>query len=207
MQPGGLCIFGGGDMSIKLTATFFIWNPTTVLPDVGKFVVYESYYGTLIPLYIDKPIDEWGDTVAKWAYLPIEETKEEDTHDNEIERQLDEIKDAVHRLECNFRVNDVHMDRANNKLKSYLNEQYEKHTDECGSGSSYVKIKTSRDDTPESSVSGPEGEVSVDDLRDKLCKVLRRLKDEGKEKELAEYLMGIKEEILERERQKFRENE
>ena len=169
---------------------------------------------TIVPLYIDEPVDEWGHNIVKWAYLPIEETKEEDTHDNEIERQLDEIKDAIHRLECAFRVNDVHMDRANNKLKSYLNEEYKRHTgewnvlpDECWRGPRYVKIKTSGDDTPKSSVSGPEGEVSVDDLRDKLCKVLRRLKDEGKEKELAEYLMGIKKEILEHERQKFREIE
>ena len=201
-------------MSIKLTDTYIEWNPTTVLPDIGKIVIMESYSGYTALLYVDESIDEWGDHVAKWAYLPIEETKEEDTHDSEIERQLDEIKDVVHRLECAFRVNDVHMDRAYNKLKSYLNEQYENHTGEwrvlpyeCWRGPRYVKIKTSGDDTSESSVSGPEGEVSANDLRDKLLKVLRRLKDEGKEREVSEYRMGIKKEILEHERQKFCENE
>lgn len=202
-------------MGIKLTDTYLTWNPTTVLPDIdiGKFVVMESYSGYTALLYIDESIDEWGDHVAKWAYLPIEETKEEDTHDNEIERQLDEIEDAVHRLERTFRINDVHMDRAYNKLKSRLNEQCKKHTegwdvlpDECWRGPCYVKVKTSGDDTSESSVSGPEGEVSANDLREKLLKVLRRLKDEGKEREVAEYLMGIKKEILEHERQKFCEN-
>ena len=160
-------------MGIKLTDTYLVWNPTALLPDVGKIVIMESYSGYTALLYVDESIDDWGDRVAKWAYLPIEETKEEDTHDeeDEIERQLDEIEDAIHRLECAFRVNDVHMDRANNKLKSYLNEQYEKHTggwsvlpDECWRGPHYVKIKTSGDDTPESSVSGPEGEVSIDEL-------------------------------------------
>lgn len=160
-------------MGIKLTDTYLTWNPTTVLPDVGKIVVMESYSGYMELLYIDETIDEWGDRIVKWAYLPIEETKEEDTHDNddEIERQLDEIKDAIHRLECAFRVNNVHMDRAHNKLKSYLNEQYDKHTggwnilpDECWRGPRYVKIKTPGDDTPKSSVSGPEGEVSIDEL-------------------------------------------
>lgn len=158
-------------MGIKLTDTYLVWNPTTVLPDIEKIVAIESYSGCMELLYIDKPIDEWSIRVAKWAYLPIEETKEEDTHDNEIKRQLDEIKDAIHRLECAFRVNNVHMDRANNKLKSYLNEEYKRHTgewnvlpDECWRGPRYVKIKTSGDDTPESSVSGPEGEVSINEL-------------------------------------------
>lgn len=159
-------------MGIKLIDTYLTWNPTTVLPDIEKIVIMESYSGYSALLYVDEPIDEWGDNVAKWAYLPIEETKEEDTHDNnEIERQLDEIKDAIHRLECAVRVNDIHMDRANNKLKSYLNEEYKRHTggwnvlpDECWRGPRYVKIKTSGDDTSESSVSGPEGEVSIDEL-------------------------------------------
>lgn len=157
-------------MGMRLTQDYLAWKTTAIIPEIGTFVLVEGFSGSMAVLYIDKPVDEWGDNIAKWAYLPIEETKEEDTHDD-IERQLDEIKDAIHRLEYAFRVNNIHMDRANNKLKSYLNEEYKRHTgewnvlpDECWRGPRYVKIKTSGDDTPESSVSGPEGEVSIDEL-------------------------------------------
>ena len=109
-------------MSMRLTQDYLTWKTTATVPEIGTFVLDEGFSGSIIPLYIDEPVDEWGHNIVKWAYLPIEETKEEDTHDNEIKRQLDEIKDAIHRLECAFRVNNVHMDRANNKLKSYLNE-------------------------------------------------------------------------------------
>ena len=160
MQPGGLCTFGGGDMGIKLTDTYLVWNPTTVIPDVGKIVIMESYSGYTELLYVDEPIDEWGVHVAKWAYLPIEETKEEDTLDGKIQ----EVEDEIERFKCAICSHTVAVDKFSDQLRQFIHQYTEGDPDKCRCRSYNDNIKTSGDDTPESSVSGPEGEVSIDEL-------------------------------------------
>lgn len=147
-------------MSIKLTDTYLVWNPTTVLPDVGNIVAIETYSGIMELLYIDKPIDEWSIRVAKWAYLPIEETKEEDTLDEKIQ----ELEDEIERFKRAIRSHTVAVDKFSDQLGQIIHQYTEGDPDECWRGPRYVKIKTSGDDTPESSVSGPKGEVSIDEL-------------------------------------------
>lgn len=147
-------------MSIKLTDTYFVWNPTTVLPDVGTIVAIESYSGIMELLYIDESIDEWGDYVAKWAYLPIEETKEEDTLDGKIQ----EVEDEIERFKRAVSNHTMAVDKFSNQLGQFIHQYTEGDPDKCRCRSCNDDIKTSGDDTPESSVSGPEGEVSIDEL-------------------------------------------
>lgn len=154
-------------MGIKLTDTYLTWNPTTVLPDIGMIVAIESYSGIMELLYIDKPIDEWSIRVAKWAYLPIEETKEEGTLDEKIQ----ELEDEIERFKCAVHSHTVAVYKFSDQLGKIIHQYTERDPDKCRCRSCNDDIKTSGDDTPKSSVSGPEGEVSID----KLGKIFSRL--------------------------------
>lgn len=106
------------------------------------------------------PSTNGGDTVAKWAYLPIEETKEEDTLDEKIQ----ELEDEIERFKCAVHSHTVAVDKFSDQLGQIIHQYTEGDPDKCRRRSCNDDIKTPRDDTPESSVSGPEGKVSIDEL-------------------------------------------